>query len=1093
MKTTIFKLISILLCIHASFAWAQTATIRGRVTDGETPLPFASVVLKQNNQGSSTDANGEFTITDVNAGTYDLVISFIGYETQTKPVTVTEGQDLNLGSITLVEGENVLDDVVVTALGIKREEKALGYSVSNIKNEELTEAKETNIVNALNGKVAGVQITNGSTGVGSTSRIVIRGEGSLTGGNNQPLFVVDGIPIDNNTTRNGVENAGGSEMQEVDYGNGAADINPDDIESISVLKGANAAALYGSRGANGVILITTKSGKGEKNRVNVTINTGFTAESVLRLPEYQNKYGQGWAGEFEYVDGLNNNLGSNDQEDVSWGPQATGQSITQFDSPTKDGVNRAGDIFNRGWVRNPDGSITSPTENPNDLVATPFKTYKDNVKDFFKTGYTKTVNASVSVNNDNSNFLVSVGALENTGIVPNTDFNRYSYRLNGNIKVSDKVEIGSRLNYIKSNSKNRPSSGYGSESPMYMFTWYGRSVNTESLREYWQRGHEGTEQYNYNYAWHDNPFFTLYENTNGFDKDRILGNINLTADLYKGLTLKVKSGLDYYSDLRESKRAFSTQRFLQGAYREENVKFLEMNTDFLLSYRRDLSEKWNMGVNFGGNRMYQERDFTSARADRLVLPGIYNLRNSALPLVTNQIRTRKQINSLYGTATFAYDHKLYLDITGRNDWSSTLPSNNNSYFYPSLSASLILSEVFELPKSIDFAKVRSSVAQVGNDTDPYRLLNTYQYNTPFAGNRTLTRDDILLNKDLKPEMITSFEIGTDIRMFEDRLSLDLTYYRSTSKDQIMTVPISNTTGYQAQVINAGKIQNEGIEALLRITPIRKKDFEWTTSFNFAKNVGTVLELPESTDGILTTGYASVYGAEGSRVYIQAREGERLGNMYGRKFKRHNGQIVYKDGQPVVEDELQLLGNYNPDFTLGFQNSFSYKNFDFSFLFDLKVGGTLISRTKQIATYAGNLNDSEDRNNYEDIIPDGVKEMPDGTYQQLTAEDAVDWWGYYKPLYNRKSQQETGIVDADYLKLREVKIGYNLPSKMVEKMGVRQVKVSLVGRNLLLFTPGSNEHFDPETLALQGSQIVPGIEDMSLPSSRSLGVNVLVKF
>jgi TonB-linked SusC/RagA family outer membrane protein len=1085
------SLITILLLFTISSVFAQdTATIKGVIHDSGTPLPGATIFINGTEKGTTSDFDGNFEISGIQPNDYEILITFIGFNEKFFQVQLKASQILDLGIISLEASTESLDEVVITALGIKKEEKSLGYSVTNIKGKEFNEAKETNIVNSLNGKIAGVQITNGSTGIGSTSRIIIRGEASLTSGNNQPLFVVDGIPIDNNTTLNSGENTGGSSgIQEIDYGNGAADINPDDIESISVLKGANAAALYGSRGANGVILITTKSGGENGKKVSVSLNIGTTFESVLRLPKYQNKYGQGWAGDFEYVDGLNNSLGSNDQEDVSWGPVANGQLITQFDSPAANGL-RAGDIFARGWVRNADGSISDPSVVPNDLTATPFIAHNNNVKDFFELGYTSTINTSVGINNENSNFLFSAGLMKNKGIIPNTDLKRNSFRLNGNVDITEKLKLSAGINYINSSSGNRSSSGYGSENAMYMFTWYGRTVNTESLKEYWQRGYEGLEQFNYNYAWHDNPYFMLNENTNAFDKNRVLGNIKLAYSITDNLKLKVKSGVDYYIDDRQSKRAFSTQRFLQGGYREDQVKFKEINTDVLLSYNKEI-EKWNVGVNLGGNKMHQERSFLSNSSNRLVLPNIYNLGNSALPLITQQNRNKKAINSIYGTFSVGYDNKIFLDVTGRNDWSSTLPKDNNSYFYPSVSLSAIVSDIVELPEAISFFKLRGSYAQVGNDTSPYNLQTTYQYQTPYFGDKTLSRSNTLLNENLKPEMITSFEVGTDIRLFKGLANLDFTYYKSVSEDQIMVVPVSNAVGYTGQVINAGKISNKGYEALLTLKPIRKDNFSWTSSFNFSKNIGEVVELPEGID-VLTTSYASVYDAEGSKVFIQAREGERLGNMYGRKFKRHNGKIIYENGIPVIDDELQLLGNYNPDFSLGFQNSFKYKNIDFSFLFDWKQGGTIISRTQQIASYAGNLAGTEERNDYGDIVPDGVK-LVGGEYVPLTQTDAIGWWSYYKPMYNRRDQQETGIVDATYVKLREVKIGYNFPKKVANQIGMESFRIAFVGRNLGLWTPNSNQHFDPETLSLQGANIVPGIEDVSYPSSKSYGVNFLFKF
>ncbi len=1086
-----FKLfVSILLGVFiSSTILAQSSTISGVISDGSYPLPGASVVLEGTTTGADTDFDGKFELNKVTSEKVTLKISFIGYQEKRVQVFLSKGAHKKLGTIVLKQLEQQLDEVVITALGIKKEEKALGYSVSNLKAAELNQAKETNLVNALNGKIAGVQITNGSTGVGSTSRVVIRGEASLTSTANGPLFVVDGIPIHNNTIFGTGQNTGGNEMQEVDYGNGASEIDPDNVANISVLKGANAAALYGSRGSNGVILITTKTARRNKG-LTVTVNTGTTIEKALRLPKYQNKYGQGWAGKFKYTDGLANDLGINDQEDVSWGPEANGQLVTQFDSPTTSGV-RAGDIFVRGWFRDANGKIISPTTMPNDIIATPFVARPNNVENFYKTGFTTTFSTAIGFGADKSDFLFSFGSLDNQGIIPNTGLKRKSYRINGSVDLTGKLKISLKSNYIKSSSDNRPSSGYGSESAMYMFTWYGRTVNTSALKNYWQKGYEGLEQYNYNYAWHDNPYFMLNENTNAFNKHRLLGNIQLEYQLLKNLKFQAKTGMDYYADKRESKRAYSTQRFLKGAYKDERVDFTEVNTDFLFSYDKKINDAWNVDVNFGGNQMKQEINFLSSMANGLVIPGLYNLQNSISDVVTTQYKEEKEINSLYGTLGIGYKNKVFVDVTARNDWSSTLPAKNNSYFYPSASVSLLIDKIFEMPEAFSFFKIRGSFAQVGNDTSAYNLKTPYSYQTPYAGNKTLSRSSVLLNENLKPEMSTSYEFGTDLRMFNGAVGVDFTYYKSTSEDQIMSVPITNTVGYSAQIINAGKIENKGIEALLTIKPIRNENFAWTTSLNFSKNQGTVVELTENMD-VLTMAYASVYGAETSKVFIQARKGEKLGNMYGRKFERHNGKIVYKDGKPVVNDKLQLLGNYNPDFSLGFKNSFKYKNFDLSVLMDWKQGGTIISRTKQIAAYAGNLDVSENRNNYQDIVPDGVKKVG-SEYVALTDADAIGWWSYYKPLYNRKNQQETGIVDATYVKLREIKFGYNVPADLIEKLGMESLKVSIVGRNLGLWTPSSNPHFDPETLAMQGANVVPGIEDVSYPSSKSYGINFLFKF
>ncbi len=698
----------IMLVVLAAFggrAQAQDRAIEGTVVDAQTnPIPGVNVLVKGTTQGTITDIDGKYRI-GITEEAEALVFSFVGYETLEVPIGTRSIVDVDL-----TEDARQLGEVVVTALGVERETKALGYAVEEVQGTSITQARETNLVNSLSGRVAGVNVTGASTTVGGSARITIRGESSLNINKNQPLFIVNGVPINNN-----VVGSAGSGNLETDYGNGAGEINPDDVETISVLKGPNAAALYGSRAANGVIIITTKSGKNGKG-LGVSVNSTATFETPLRLPDWQDTYGQGNRGAFSFVDGAGSGVA--DGVDESWGPRLDGQPIPQFNSPRSVPGFRGGDIDVA-----PDGSTITPT---------PWQAQPDNVTDFFETGITLTNNVAVSGGNESGDFRLSYTNLDQTGMLPNTDLRRNTVLFSGGYKLSEKLKANATVNYIRSRSDNRPSVSYGTESLMYLWVWYGRQINTNNLRDYWQPGLEGQQQFNYNYNYHDNPYFTSYENTNGQAKDRLLGNISLTYDFTDNLSLMVRSGTDFYRELRDRKRAFSTQRFPFGMYREDNIFFEERNTDFLLSYNKAVDDTWTLGASFGGNRMDQTYEYNELVAPQLSIPEVYNFGNSRVALQAEEFIKRKRINSLYGLANIGYKNVLFLDLTARNDWSSTLPTDNNSYFYPSVSASAVVSDMVELPSVFAFAKLRASWAQVGNDTDPYSLRNVYRYLQPFG-------------------------------------------------------------------------------------------------------------------------------------------------------------------------------------------------------------------------------------------------------------------------------------------------------------------------------------------------------------------------
>ena len=1058
-------LVAFLLAFSVSMIGFSQTMFTGTVVDeSNVPLPGASVVVKGSATGVATDFDGNFQIELPQEGAI-LEVSYIGYITLDFD---TAGK--TSATISLQPDSQKLDEVVVTALGIKKEKKRLGYSVQEVQGDNLVTARETNVTNSLAGRVAGVQITGGGSGVGSTSRIVIRGEGSLIPGNNSPLFVVDGIPITNRTISNRSEG-----NLETDYGNGAADINPDDIESISILKGPNATALYGSRGLNGVVLVTTKSGSATRG-LGISFTQNVTFEEALRIPKYQNQYGQGAGGEFAFGDGFGG--GINDNIDESWGPALNGQLIAQHDSPTSSGF-RAGDFAVR--PRNADGTFADT------VTATPWVANPGNVEDgFFETGRTLTTNLSLTGGNEKGNFRLSLTNLDNEGIIPNTDFNRETYALSGAYNLTDWLKVSSSINYVNSSSNNRPNNSYGTENIMYLWVWFGRQINMDSLRDYWQPGLEGRQQYNYNYNWHDNPFFTMFENTNGFDKHRMFGNARADITLTEDLSLMVRTGIDYFSELRTGKRAYSTQRFARGQYREDDIFFKEQNTDFLLTYNKDLNEDFNLGASLGGNIRKEENRYKRIAANSLSVPGIYNFQNAAEPLSKTQFNDERKINSLYAFANLSYKNMLFLDVTGRNDWSSTLPADNNSYFYPSVGVSAIVSDMFELPEAFSFVKLRGGWAKVGNDTDPYALRNTFTFDEPFGNYQRVNASSILKNEELKPEEANSIEVGADIRLFNNRLGFDLTYYDSTTKNQILTLPVANTSGFDSRIINAGEIQNKGLEIVVNATPVQTENFTWNTTANFTTARGEVKSL---TDGLDT------YEISNNYLSVQARVGGRMGDVYGTGFvtvddpsSEFFGQVVHnEDGFSIRDGNLKKLGNYNPDFTLGLQNNFNYKNFNLGFLFDWRQGGEIMSRTVLIGGTSGMM-DFTAVGRETGIISEGVIQNTDGSYRvndvRLSGRDYY-WWRY------NRGNEEVGMYDASFLKLREVKIGYNFPQKLLKNTFIRSMNISVVGRNLALWT--ENPHFDPETISFNGGTVVPGVEDMALPSSRSYGLNLNLTF
>lgn len=1064
-----------ILLLFTSIIFSQT-TVTGTITDKNTgeKIPDVSISSSIKN-GTTSNLNGTYAIV-ISDTEQSLTFTYLGYKTQ----KINVG-NRNVINIQLTEQETSLNEVVVTALGVNRKTKELGYVVQELKAKELTEVKTANFLDNLSGKLAGVTISQGATGVGSSSKITIRGEASFS--NNNPLFIVDGTPINNNTVFNFTDESA-TGFQEIDFGNGAMEVNADDIESVTVLKGPSAAALYGTRASNGVIVIKTKDGS-KKKGLGISINSSITLDNAFRLPDFQNEYGQGNGGNFEYSNGLG--AGINDVISYSWGPRLdAGNLISQFDSPVT--------LPNGATVRGGDTSLYSG----NLITPTLFKSNPDNLKDFYQTGVTTINNISINDRFERGSYRLSFTDLDSQSIIPGVNLERKTVALKVIFNPTEKTRVTSSINYVNSSSNNRPSNGYGSENANYsLVAWGPRSLNINSLREYWQPGLEGLQQYNFNYRYFDNPFFILNENTNSFNRDRVFGNIAVNHKFTDKLSVSFRSGMDYSSEKRKFNRNFSSNRFANGAYAEHDVFYREVNTDFLVNYT-DKFEDFSFDASFGGNRLDQTASTKQAQTTNLAQPGIFSLNNAASPVEFFQFESKKRINSLYGIVKFGYKDYLYADITGRNDWSSALATSFSvdgvSFFYPSVSTSFIVSNATELPENISFAKLRASVAQVGNDTNPYQTSSAFVSQTSFNGQPTFSNQDFIPNANLKPEITTSYEVGADLRFLKDRLNIDFTYYNSTTKDQIISLPIAISSGYNQQVINGGKVNTTGVEIILGGRPIKNEKFTWNTTFNFATNRSVIKNLPQE-EGRLTLAYSRIYDSANQTVYFQVEEGGRIGDFYGTGYlKNANGDFIIVDdaakpednGKFIADNNLQKLGNYNPDFTLGWNNNFSYQNWTASFLFDWRQGGEIVSRTSALGNVGGQLAETVFRPDA-GIIAQGV-----GRSSGLPNTIAVSPESYYRQFYDR-NHEENNVYDASYLKLRQFSIGYklNLKEGFLGLKDTSTLDLSFIGNNLFVIT--ENPHFDPEQLAVQGNGFVSGVEDMSYATSRSLGFKVGFNF
>jgi TonB-linked SusC/RagA family outer membrane protein len=1035
----------LLLCLTAVFmlatsaAWAQERTVTGRVSseDDGSAIPGVNVVVKGTTVGTVTDAAGNFSISAPADGT--LVFTFIGMASQEVAIANRTSIDVKMA-----QDVQQLSEVVVTGLGIESDRKALGYAVQDVKSDDLVKGRESNIVNALSGKIAGIQVTGSSGAVGASSRIVIRGASSF--GNNQPLFVVDGVPISNN-------NFGNTDNEGTNRGSGANDINPDDVESVTVLKGPTAAAKYGSRGANGVILITTKSGK-KGSGLGIQVNSSVAFENPLKLPDYQNAYGQGSSGAFEYVNGAG--AGTNDGVDESWGPKLdAGLEIPQFDSPL-----------------DADGHYTP----------TPWVSRPDNVKDFFETGVNLINSIAINGGGDKSAVRLSYTNQRQTGMVPNTDQKKHTISLNGNVDLTDKFSVNASANFVKTHSDNLPGYGYSAQNVMQQFVWFGRQVDIAALKNY--KNADGSK-FNWNHNYHNNPYFTLYENLNGVMRDRIYGNAKANYRFNDYLSAFVRTGTDYYTNRNTGRIAVTDLDNPEGSYTEDAYTFSEVNTDFLLTFNKDIATDVNFSLSAGGNQMNQNTQYTFGSADELAVADVYTLNNSKVPLRTSNEIRRRRINSLYTFGQVGYRDALFLDFSYRVDWSSALPAGNNQYGYPAVNVSAVITELAGIESNtLNNLRVKAGYAQVGNDTGPYQLLNYGSFGDAWNAATKLPNmfvPNTLANDQLKPEKSTGWEVGFEAGILDNRVRLDFTYYDKKTEDQIIAIPVSAASGYAAKYVNAGEISNKGIEVILGATPVQMGDFKWDMNVNFATYNNQVVSLAPGVEQYVLGTYWS--------LQVAAIPGQKFASLYGYGFARDpQGRIIHEDGLPVTETTAKVLGNYAPDWTAGFGNEFSYKGITLSGLIDVKKGGDLYTMTTTWGRYAGVLEETlMGREN--GIVGDGVKNIGTEEAPEYVPNDVVVSAEEYNKAAFSNSIAEPSVFDASFVKLREMRLGYTLPNSLFGKTPFRDVSVAFVGRNLALLY-STVPHIDPET-AFSNSN-VQGLEFGQLPSARTLGFNLSFK-
>jgi len=1064
-------------------ALAQAPThVVGQVQDSITQRPIAGVRVgvKGTAAGTMTDANGHFAL-DVPAGRDSLSFKRIGYRSVVRNVAPVVDVVMAFQAMQLEEVS------VTTALGIEREQRTLPYAAQTVSGDRLTQVPTTNVLSALQGNVAGLQVTNSSNPFGS-ARIVSRGATSILG-QNQPLIVVDGIPIDNSAaTNSGYGPGSGSSMGGYDVGNAAADIDANNVQSITVLKGPNAAALYGSRAANGAIVIVTKNGRGGlSNGFGVTATFGTQLETPLRLPDYQNQYGQGFYGEFDFVDG--NFGGKNDGADESWGPKLDGRT-TGCVYPTDA---KGNPIISGGY------DTTKPCSQF--FGAGPWAAHPNNVRDFWDNGVATTVNVAVARSSERNNIRLAVGRIGESGMYPSNSNSRTDVAIAGGTQISDRWSAEASIDYINNAMRSQPAQAYEEIDPMQGFIWFGRQVDTRILKDNLYRNiddpltqqilggnsslrTDAPIQYSWNYSYHANPYWEARVKTTDFSRDRGLGHAAVTYKVNDWVSITGRTGRDWYQNhFRSNYPVNNISPFNGGGLLDVAETHSETNSDFLVTANRSVTRDLTITVNAGGNARVNDLNSQTGIVTQLVVPGVYTLQNSAGQPTDSLHLEKKKVNSLYGLASFNFKNWLNVDVTGRNDWSSTLPKGANSFFYPSVGAAWVFTDALRVQSRVlSYGKVRAGWTRVGNDTDPYQLAAVYGC-TPWGGLPSCSASDRLPTPNLKPEETTGKEIGADLGLFDNRLSLNATVYQKSTTNQILPVSISSTTGYRQKVVNSGNVRNRGIELAATLTPIERPDFHWTVVANWAKNSNTVVSLFGGVQRVVVGSYWN--------VNVTADVGQPYGNLVGTKWQRDpQGHIVVDSakGLPIRDSKQVVLGNYNPDWSGGLTNTITYKNLSLSFSLDGQWGGSVYSVTKWFGDYSGvlhaTLQGREHDWNDGFVVPNAVYESgTPGVFKPDTVHVlAQDYW------HNTFYAQEMGIVDATYLKLRELRLAYDLPSSVAQHFGFSAATVALVGHNLLLWA--KQPTIDPETAFDTSNR--QGVENGQLPTARSLGFTLSVR-
>jgi len=1039
----------------------KSGRIRGKVID-ETKAPMIGAAIKVAETGKSAvvDNEGNYTL-NLPAGTYTLDITYISFQKETIPnIRVAEDQTVTVNA-TLKANQNSLNEVVVTALGIKKRERSLGYASAQLSAADVSDVPQPNVLNSLAARIPGVNIRSTGSDPGSSVMVTIRGQSSLTK-DNQPLYVIDGVPVAA-ALQNPTAAVDGK--QTIDYGSPISDLSADDIANITVLKGASAAALYGSRAGSGVILITTRSGA-EKRGLGISFNSTAVFDKAYLFPKFQNEFGSG------YSSGSDNTLNT-----MAWGPRLdSGRQLVQWNSP----LDANGKAIATDWV-----------------------SYPDRVKDFFNTGHTLTNNIAVAKSGEAGDFRISYGNMINAGIVPNTDLKKNNLNFSGNYNAKKWLRINTNLSYTNNKSDNRPSA-YRESVTSLIYT-LAPNININDLKNYWVPGQEGLKQYN-PLSTEDNPYLVAYEETNGFNRNRLTGHVQVSVDLLPSLTLMGRTGLDYYNSEQDEKRPFSAKRNPTGAYLIENSSFKEQNSDFLLTYKPKAIGNITYSITGGGNQMDQQiksvRNYTGA----LTLPGIYNLSNAAAgSMIFTQSFTHKRINSLYALGEVSYKQSVFLNLTARNDWSSTLPPQNNSYFYPSASLSVIASDLLGIKwNSLSYLKLRGNISQVGSDTDPYQLYSTIPFDTDWGSVKRASLVYDQKNNLLKPEIATSYETGADVSFFGERLGMSFTWYKTNNKNQIIQVPTSIASGASTKLINAGNIQNSGIELSLNAVPVKGK-FTWRTDLNFSRNRNKVVSL---TPGI--TSYL-LGSTDGSNIQYLIKEGAQMGDFYTRSWMKvtdgpYAGQaLLTANGLQQQATEFEKIGNYNPDFVAGINNNFKYGRFTMNVSVDWRQGGQYYSYVAKGLIQSGlvestlpgrdaangglSWTDASKVKRDDGMLMPGVIKNADGSYRPNDVIIAADT--YYDNKHWKYYENET--YSATYVKLKEVSITYAFGKNVMRRLPfVSNLSFSLIGYNLYTWT-AANIGYDPETTMSLSDARYQGVGHWTLPGTRSFGAKLSCNF